>query len=59
MADTGIGVEKEFPVKSMSEPRQSVKDVWGVCWIGRSSGNKDWSGNREKTEWQVKKVNKS
>ena len=59
MADTEAGVEKEFPGKSTSEPRQSIKDTPGVSWIRSSPENEDWSCSRERNEWQVKKVNKS
>lgn len=59
MADTGAGIEEDFPIKSMSEARQSIKDIWGVCWRGRSSGNENWSCSRDRTEWQVRKVNTS
>lgn len=59
MADIGAGVEKEFPAKSMSEPRQSVKNIQDACWTRRTSENEDWSWSRERTEWQAKKLNKS
>lgn len=59
MADSRAGAEKEFPAKSVSEPRQSVKNKWGVCWTRRSSGNQDWSWAKERSEWQTKKLNES
>lgn len=55
MADIRARGEKEFPAKSMSEPRQRAKNIWDVCWTRMSSGNTDWSWTRERTEWQVKK----
>lgn len=35
VADTEAGVEKESPAKPTSEPRQSIKDTPGVCWMDK------------------------
>lgn len=50
MADIRAAVEKEFPGKSMGEPKQSAKNIWGVCWTKMSSGNINWSWTRERME---------
>lgn len=55
MADIRARGEKELPAKSMSEPRQGAKNIWGVYWTRTGSRNTDWSWTRERTDWQVKK----